>query len=504
MNEEKLLNDRPPLPKKLDDWIRKECVRNTFLFYSKKSKTAVCSRCGAVYSIDKNGYCAELDETFAHNKEMECHSCWKSATARAKGLGRKELTETFRIMVYTRSGNSLFGSLYEVWIEFKEDRPNIDMWLSAVYKFNKNEQIYLKHEFSYVGDDIWRNRSNNIKLPSPPNNAMGYSRFWALYTYPHNLESVFNIPALKNADVLDVCEKYNLSEYGRIYYLPLAINFSSLELLRKAGLNELFKQKILGETPSRACNWKATNLRKILRVKTKKEMREIREQNFGLKELLVYQSYNKNGKVCPARLIPLLINARADRIKKYMTIDSAAEYIYRQRTMYPGKYITISDYDDYIVECEKLSYDLTQKKTLKPKNFLKAHKRTSELCREIIEKADNDKLAESTLKIVKTDTPFVYKDLLIRPALSIGELRREGEALGHCVASYTNRIIKGQCVILFIRKAKKPNKAFYTLEVNADGKLLQCRGNGNIDMTKEVKEFVNIWLKEFKKRKKVA
>ena len=39
------------------------------------------------------------------------------------------------------------------------------------------------------------------------------------------------------------------------------------------------------------------------------------------------------------------------------------------------------------------------------------------------------------------------------------EIRREGRLLGHCVGSYTDRVLSGQCQIYFIRKKRGTRKA---------------------------------------------
>ena len=53
---------------------------------------------------------------------------------KASGIGRKNLTEYFRVLIFTHRGNTVYGTLTEVTAEFKEmGKPQLSKWLSAVY-----------------------------------------------------------------------------------------------------------------------------------------------------------------------------------------------------------------------------------------------------------------------------------------------------------------------------------------------------------------------------------
>lgn len=80
---------------------------------------------------------------------------------------------------------------------------------------------------------------------------------------------------------------------------------------------------------------------------------------------------------------------------------------------------------------------------------------------------------------------------LIRLPNRLEELKKEGEALHHCVGTYMERVRKGETMIFFIRRKEEPEKPYYTLEWH--GKVVQCRGSHNCDMTPEVKAFVQIF-----------
>jgi hypothetical protein len=83
-----------------------------------------------------------------------------------------------------------------------------------------------------------------------------------------------------------------------------------------------------------------------------------------------------------------------------------------------------------------------------------------------------------------------YKGLVIMAPKDADELIKEGQALHHCVGTYIKRIAEGQTVVLFIRKAEAPEEPYCTMEV-ANGKIIQCRGKNNADMTEKLKNILN-------------
>lgn len=512
MNVNELMNELPPAPADVVSWIEDECVQKTYIFYSRKKRKAVCSRCGAEYELDRDGCCEELEgEHMKHDKKLICTACWHDAIAKADGISCANLNEYFRVVIFVKKNSSLYASLSEVIVDFANQRPNISKAFTALYKFNKHEQIYYKHRNWYG----WTNMSHDIKLPSSTSSMSWQPKFENTYLYDRNFNNVFDIPALKYADVKDVYRDHNLTACGVMAYIPLAMKYRSLELLRKAGYKKIFKEKIIGTGFSRACNWRATSIEKILRVKTKGEAKAIREANLSLEDLLTYQKHCKEQGNCPLEYIPILVEfERRDYagnhsaiIETYMDIISAAGYVVNQNEKLQTNQekdrlsrVTLMDYADYLRECEKLGYNMTKKHTLKPKDLLTAHQRTSKIFAEKKDRITAAEFKRSIERITGMEKPFIRDDLLIRPAASAAELRAEGEALGHCVGGYADRVWKGICAILFIRKTDSPEDPFYTLELNSKGKVVQCRGKSNRDMTEAVKAFVDVWFKEVVRR----
>lgn len=95
------------------------------------------------------------------------------------------------------------------------------------------------------------------------------------------------------------------------------------------------------------------------------------------------------------------------------------------------------------------------------------------------------------------------RGLMIRLPRDAGEIRREGELQHHCVATYIDRVERHETLILFVRKIEDPDTPFYTMEWK-DGKVAQCRGMRNADMTPEVKAFVSAFERKMQKKDQEA
>ena len=82
--------------------------------------------------------------------------------------------------------------------------------------------------------------------------------------------------------------------------------------------------------------------------------------------------------------------------------------------------------------------------------------------------------------------------LFIRPAGSVGELKAEGSALCHCVATYAQRYANGETVILLVRRQGEPEAPFVTVEYRG-GKVVQAKAKGNQPPPQEAGLFLDKW-----------
>ncbi len=142
-----------------------------------------------------------------------------------------------------------------------------------------------------------------------------------------------------------------------------------------------------------------------------------------------------------------------------------------------------------------------------PRNLVEAHDRYAEA----VKVKTNKKTEKTFIKIAEqyNSLEFTDGDLCVRLPRSNDELVAEGKTLRHCVGTYGDRHIKGTDTIFFIRHYRRPERSYYTLDINmADGKPreVQLHGYGNEkhgknkqyshSITKKVRDFCDRWKEE--------
>lgn len=127
------------------------------------------------------------------------------------------------------------------------------------------------------------------------------------------------------------------------------------------------------------------------------------------------------------------------------------------------------------------------------------------LCEEVqliseIENCENAEMRRCYEFFAQADTMwekynFIHKDLCIIYPKSPQDIIKEGIQLHHCAKSYVHAIYEGITTILFIRRKEEPEKSYFTLEIR-DGKVRQCHGQCNCEMTDEIEDFLWSFCKE--------
>lgn len=479
-------------PADLESYILRVVADKTYLIFERKKETVLCTRCG------KKEKSAEA-EYLQHKAKAYCPFCGEEAIAIEKRYGRKNLAEFGRILWFRKAGRVTFAQLDEYDIDYTGDKPKVYFWPSAQYRFCKESQEYYKHTPAGCWyPDIWEKRKN-IHLPE----ASG--GLWNYYKVPKYQKTVTHTSSISgkgkdlrhaNMSMLRLGYKDPDDPYGIIKYIHFFLKYQSVELLEKAGFNKVVAERLQRGTS--AVNWRATDLRKILKLNNK-ELREFRAAGGDVWKLEIYQYLRKMGQRVSFEVVSKLtdynLKENLDEVGKYAKIEKALEYLNGQEGM------RLRDYADYLKECNKLGYDMKNKKVLFPKDLREAHQRTSNAI-EISKDQIRQKEFEEGIRKVYDKPEFTDGNLLIRPAASINEICEESKALSHCVRTYTDKVCNGRCAILLIRRREDPSRPYYTLELSPSGIIVQCRGDHNCDMTEDVKAFVKLWHETIVMKKK--
>lgn len=165
---------------------------------------------------------------------------------------------------------------------------------------------------------------------------------------------------------------------------------------------------------------------------------------------------------------------------------------------------------DYLDMARRMGWNLRDRSLFFPQDAKRAHDETAVLFTAWEDAAEAEKMREKD-NIMRRNAgeirkAFCYSDdnYLIKVPECYLDFRHEANAQHHCVCSYYDRVLRGQCIILFVRRRQEPDKAFCTVEIrNVEGKMtvIQNRTMYNREAPEDARAFLE---KAVRKAQKTA
>ena len=143
--------------------------------------------------------------------------------------------------------------------------------------------------------------------------------------------------------------------------------------------------------------------------------------------------------------------------------------------------------------------DMCVSMDIKPTLYSSYLKQTHDITSRNYEVKLTDEQNEMFENAYKDFKPFVTEDKtysIVRPK-NADDVKHEGSALNHCVASYISKILKRNCLIVFLRKTKATDKPLVTIEVENEA-IVQARGASNRSITEDEFKAICEYAKENK------
>ena len=147
---------------------------------------------------------------------------------------------------------------------------------------------------------------------------------------------------------------------------------------------------------------------------------------------------------------------------------------------YPSK--ILREIDD---NCNMLS-QMSDKYDRYPRHFLTSHQITSRTYQRWKEQFNEElfsKRVNKKMEIVINGYKFIYPS-------KTEDIKNEAVQQSNCVVSYIDRVINGQCDIIFMRNANTPNESLVTVEIR-NKKVVQARRRFNESVTDEQHKVLN-------------
>lgn len=483
-----------------------------YIFYSRPEAWAYCTKCGHDFELRKDGlYHKKIaiwtkTDQVKHNRTVLCPYCNSFLQCKSEGMGRQKLFAIRWSVLVQKHGEEVLVRYFCHTKDFRESFRNPRNESSERFRTihtAKESTDFEWGRFKSTRDVRWCYPTNRGFVYGPPSElvlprsatlyntdlletvsgtCMKYSAVdiyvdkvvqnsrmlnkpwcidWYFNSYRKNpyLEQLLKIGFYKFAIAVlekDDCPKF---KNGRTILETLQVNRTQFNMLRRIGDPSMRNLSILQYAG------------------------EIRQEDFDILRYIHDDGYDQSYR-------------KYLDMRRYTTIYKLNKYITKQRITHDR------DYFDYTGWLEEMGYDMRNEFNLYPKDFQKAHdEKAKEYTRFKDKQAKEDERRFKRLlrRLGKESADMDAMNLringmFIRFPNELDELKREGEILHHCVGTYRDRVARGDTMIFFIRQETDPERPFYTLEWK--GRVIQCRGFKNCDMTPEVKAFVEIFQKK--------
>ncbi len=537
MDTKKLMSSVPELPEDFEMWVRNVPLGHSkymFTFRENGDRKGFCSHCEIIVDLEWRNLRTYTDEEFQncnrkHNEKGYCPECHSPVTFKDNGRGKSNLWDYSKAILLQRIGNVACFRFFDVMRNYIYcDKSPVKTQITEEYRLfldpvEHKAEMY-KRDICYGCKWAWlyyggcemgvvESISDWYKLTRVNTNLnrYGISHFYNL----DELTTLFADTDFKYCDI-DAYQRSSTYQYRNfIKYVTLFCRYpKAVEYLIKAGFSVLFADYMTYPT-QHVLNLRAKTPEKLFKL-SKAHIKYFKTSKIGMSCRDLDYLQELEAANLPENVFRYLyensdsydFNHGWKNILKYTTYTKAVNYLAKQKkvSLMPARY-----YSDYIIDCEKLEYDLAEHSVLFPRDLHVAHSRTIELIRAKEEAERKARTKQQRIEAAKKNAAFsknIQKQfdelcmkyefhsngLFIRPAKDMKEIKAEGETQNICVGSDNQQYIKnhaaGIAFILFIRKESEPDKPFYTVEITKSDYVAQCRGKHNQGQTDEVQAFM--------------
>lgn len=487
---------------------------------------AVCSACGAEMKLDRayNVRCGRGNASFGvgwmdkrgyvsygSGREARCPECGKKVTVLHTSAA-KNLHRCVWPMSLERAGETLICYMWRVDRTTNTDGTSsydTDPWEAVL--FSEKTACCYKHWYSWMyghtyPSDEWtslsemKDRFFDIDLVYCPDGIAAATKGSCMENSKLELymavkgEHLFPIVWLRlyqrrhKAETLMTCGAAKLTA-GIIAEEKVGGGYGNKWTTRLDCLKDL--------------DWRKKKPAEILRL-TKQELPYFteREAKDGVHRLRVIQQARKKGyAVRPGDEAgkELGRDEQLSLIENGILPSRVTRYLDKQKRRYK-KEASFYTLKDYWAMAQRFEIDLNDPDERFPQNL---HGKHDELVKRINDEKEEARRKEEETRAERfvkrreamSRYSWEHDGILIRPAASEAELRAEGKALSHCVATYAKRHAAGELTIFFIRRAEEPDKSWYTLTfIEKTLSVMQNLGNHNCAATPEVRAFEAAWI----------
>ena len=480
------------LPEDFEKWCNDVVLSHSrYIYYTYPNNTGYCTHCKR--EVDIKGH--------RHNKEGICPKCHSHIIYKAvkKAAKVKDDGEGFYLQ---KHNDGFMIRKFRVW----KDYSNYSNPKLTIYEAGRNVlDRYCTSETPYQHDPYVKEWKKGEYQIGTMWNA------WHIYSgklYYKNLDKVFGGTELKYMPLREVFKRNKDQKVRVATMLNYLAKIPKLEYVLKMELYKFFFEcvngnKLDGYSYGDILNPNAKKPWDLLLLK-KSYFNILREMNGGAKEQRVIKQLSELDKQMTIAQIYGFVSGEYDlgllKLLEYTTAHKLLRYM-KEHSLGRHK---CGDYSDYVNMCIDLGYDMKSEFVLFPRNLEEMHGQVVEYwnMRKQEKQLKDSEQYNNVFRQQSEEWEKLYsfedEDLKIVVPHAATEIVREGQRQHHCVATYVTRVVKGECVILFIRAKNDLDTNYYTMELRGT-EVKQVRGKYNAAMTEDVENFVEKFKKNLKK-----
>lgn len=487
----------PDIPKDFEKWAFTDAVPQ-YMYYEYGKRIGLCTCCGKHH---------ELKEQPKYGKEGTCPGCKRKVQYRPyKKKGRIHDWEYAALIQKIQGGYVLrFFALNQLIEQGTRSYGGMSEKIRITYNEQWNRQaIYSYHRYKTTNKIRWCNGYEYLSAYG------GRKEEERCRLYPRNLRKILKGSKLEYSGMPEFARTG--IEFYQQDFIDKAKEYTGIEKLIKAEFYNLTNSCI--SYGSRApIDLYQKRVKKVLGL-TGEYYNLIRDKDPTWREYEVTEQCQDVGiRATWEQIQKMSQYARNFAIyMRHSTPHKMLKYIegLKSEGPYAMRNQEVNDYHDYLQLAAGLGYNLDDDWILYPKNLKERHDQLTEEQNERkaeLEKESDDKKDRKLKRTIKrkgwTRYEMETEQLLIRLPKCAHEIRKEGNAQHHCVATYMDRMVAGETCILFIRKKEEQDKSYYTVEVK-DNEVIQVRGKYNVAPSEDVEEFMKVFKKNIRKAERKA
>ncbi|HAB66574.1 MAG TPA: hypothetical protein DCE23_04320 [Firmicutes bacterium] len=445
------------LPGKFNQYVNQIEISHRLI--KKNKNNCYCDNCGHIFNSTE----------VSINERYNCPNCKKELLVRSNRLKKLRQRDEFCILNRYKEYWIIRAFDIETWYQDGEYNSHVCEYCRQIY----NEHLSLEYEIynknivcTTSGKHISHKcfLDNNWKV-----NQSYYHQMGDYYkVFPYNLKRVLKESKWQYSQIWEFAKK----NQDYVCLVDILKNYNnSFELLVKMKLYNLALDSV-------SINHAATNIKSMYDT-IRKHLNFIKKHNLNFDQLTALD-YVKNENI---KIIDCLSESNIQDYELLKKFNIDYTYVLSVSDV-------IEEYFDYLDMCQKLQYNLKDKKIKYPKEMLVEHDKLIDLIEVLEDKQNSVSINKRYNRIKKNE--FHSKKYKIYPVSSVGELVDESRQQNNCVKTYAERIAEGKCDIYFMRLVDNPRKSLVTVEVR-NNKIVQKRTKNNERTTKEQDKFLNMW-----------